>query len=142
MLDSQFKNLIEEITQRDSRYPKEAYDFLRDSLDVAQSLVHENDDERIKHVDASQLLEGVRVHAIERYGPMAGFILNEWGIFTSMDIGNLVFNLIEIGLFSKKESDSIEDFENGFSFFDAFIKPYTPSIKSKALKNQKKQHTA
>ena len=142
MLESQFKTLIQQLIKSDDRYHKDAYEFLRDALDVAQSVTNDMDDAYANHVNATQLLEGIRIHALEVFGPMAVFVLNEWGIHTSKDFGNMVFNLIDIGLFSKRESDCIEDFEGGFSFYEAFTKPYTPSIKrGKKTPMQKQQKT-
>ena len=51
---------------------------------------------------------------------------------TAEDFGEMVFNLIEYGVFSKNEQDSKEDFSAIYSFEEAFIKPFQP--KSHRLK--------
>jgi uncharacterized repeat protein (TIGR04138 family) len=38
----------------------------------------------------------------------------------------MVFNLIEAGVFGRADDDRIEDFENGFSFEEAFLAPFRP----------------
>jgi len=42
------------------------------------------------------------------------------------DVGRMVFNLIEAGVFGRADDDRIEDFENGFSFEEAFLAPFRP----------------
>jgi len=44
-----------------------------------------------------------------------------------VDFGNMVFNMVEIGLLAKTENDSQADFEDGYDFIDAFRKPYLPA---------------
>ena len=45
------------------------------------------------------------------------------------DFGEIVFNMVEIGLLAKTENDSREDFRDGYSFEDAFRKPFLPKSK-------------
>lgn len=130
MLESEFESLIKELSARDKRYHKEAYYFIRDALGYAQSVVHNDEEDKTKHVSAEQLMDGIRDHALKVYGPMTHFVLKEWGIHQTEDFGELVFNLIEIGLFRKDENDSKSDFRNGYEFFEAFEKPFLPSSKS------------
>jgi uncharacterized repeat protein (TIGR04138 family) len=54
-------------------------------------------------------------------------IFEAWGISTTRDIGEMVFNLIETGAFSRSDSDRVEDFENVYRFEDAFERPYLPT---------------
>ena len=43
------------------------------------------------------------------------------------DFGEIVFNMVEIGLLAKTEKDARADFQNGYDFTDAFRKPYWPA---------------
>jgi uncharacterized repeat protein (TIGR04138 family) len=52
-----------------------------------------------RHVSGPQLLEGFRQHVLETYGPMSYPLLHNWGLRKSVDVGNVVFNIIETGLF-------------------------------------------
>jgi uncharacterized repeat protein (TIGR04138 family) len=54
-------------------------------------------------------------------------LLEEWGIRSCADLGELVFNLIDEGELRKTEKDRREDFAAGYDFFEAFRKPYLPS---------------
>jgi len=53
-------------------------------------------------------------------------VFDSWGIHSSKDIGNMVFNLIGAGIFGKTEKDSIEDFRNVYDFQEVFVKPFAP----------------
>ena len=79
------------------------------------------------HVSAPELLEGFRLHALQEFGPMAITVLAIWGIQSCEDVGNMVFNLVETGVFGKTEEDTIENFRNGFDFEKEFVVPFRPS---------------
>jgi uncharacterized repeat protein (TIGR04138 family) len=53
-------------------------------------------------------------------------VFDSWGIHSSEDVGNMVFNLIGAGIFGKTEKDSIEDFRNVYDFQEVFVKPFAP----------------
>ena len=119
---SDFDASVEKLVARDPRYPREAYLYLRAALDFTQ-LLHN----RTGHVSVTELLEGIRQYTLKEYGPMSRLLLDEWGIRSCADIGELVFNLIEEGELRKTEQDRREDFAAGFDFNDAFRRPYLPS---------------
>jgi uncharacterized repeat protein (TIGR04138 family) len=50
--------------------------------------------------------------------------------------------MVEIGLLGKTEKDSREDFSNGYSFDDAFRKPFLPAGRSKSPEDQPKSAEA
>ena len=54
-------------------------------------------------------------------------VFSAWGIHCCEDIGHMVFNLIEAGIFGKTEEDSLEDFKNVYDFKEAFVKPFAPA---------------
>ncbi|MCX7726020.1 MAG: hypothetical protein N2053_04135, partial [Chitinispirillaceae bacterium] len=56
-----------------------------------------------------------------QYGPLARAVLKEWGINTTDDIGNIVYNLIDIGIMSKQEEDRKEEFHNVINIDEYFI---------------------
>ena len=51
---------------------------------------------------------------------MAHIVLERWGIQGTEDVGEVVFNLIDIGLLSRRPEDSRMDFADGFDFRRAF----------------------
>lgn len=131
----EFEAVLERIVTADPRYHREAYLFLRESLSFTQKLSAKHresvrDLSVENHVSGQQLLEGIRQFALEQFGPMTKSVLNEWGINTCEDFGEIVFNLVEHDLLRKTEQDSRADFKGGYDFFEAFRKPYLPEMKS------------
>ena len=83
----------------------------------------------IRHVTGQELLDGIRAYALEQFGPMVPTVFEEWGLQNCADFGEIVFNMVEIGLLAKTEKDSREDFKSGYDFEDAFRKPFLPGSK-------------
>ena len=74
-----------------------------------------------------ELLEGVRQYALKEFGPLVITVFESWGIRACEDIGRMVFNLIDAGVFGKTEEDSMEDFKSVYDFQEAFVKPFAPT---------------
>ncbi|MFM7605510.1 MAG: Minf_1886 family protein, partial [Prosthecobacter sp.] len=113
-----FVEAIHQCLEKDPRYHPAAYELVRDALHAACSKFREGVDD--KHVTGQELLEGFREHVTREFGPMSLIILEEWGILRGLDVGNIVYNLIDAGYFGKNEGDTLEDFDGGFSFTTAF----------------------
>jgi uncharacterized repeat protein (TIGR04138 family) len=79
------------------------------------------------HVGGKELLEGIKRYALESFGPMAMMVLAEWGIHSCGDVGEIVFTLIAHKLASKNDTDTRDDFKNGYDFFESFRKPFLPA---------------
>ncbi len=127
-----FEEELEKILARDERYAREAYLFVREALDHTQKMIGRPPRNEIRHVSGGQLLEGARDYALNHFGPMALTVLEEWGIRSCEDVGEIVFNMVETNLLAKTEEDTREDFKGKFSFEEAFRKPFLPST---ALRN-------
>jgi uncharacterized repeat protein (TIGR04138 family) len=127
------EEVLETIVAKDPRYPREAYYFVREALDVAQrkftKAATKSAKDKPAHVSGQQLLEGIRAHALEQFGPLTLMVLAEWGIHRGEDFGEIVFNMVESSLLGKTENDSRDDFKGGYDFFTAFRKPYLPKAK-------------
>ena len=121
MNELSIEELLENIVLEDNRYSVDAYHFVREGLDFTVKSLRSP-----RHVNGGELLNGIREYALEEYGPMAKRVLAEWGIKCCTDIGCIVFNLVNVGLLGKTEDDSLEDFEKGYDFNDAFLQPYRP----------------
>ncbi len=127
---------LAELLNEDPRYTYEAYVFVFEALGYAHHVLglgepaeseplgagepEEDPDVPKRHVTGQQLCEAVRRFALEQYGYMAKTVLGTWGIHSTGDIGEVVFNLIEIGKMHKTPHDSREDFENVYDFDEAF----------------------
>jgi uncharacterized repeat protein (TIGR04138 family) len=87
-----------------------------------------------RHMTGQQLCEAIRQYALEQFGLMAKAVLNSWGVRNTGDIGNIVFNLIEIGQMRKTKQDSREDFDDVFDFDKALVREFkiTPEPQKQA----------
>ena len=123
-----FEHALPSILERDPRYDAVSYFFLKEAL--AFSVKHKAAKEEpygLSHVSGGDLLEGFRLYALEKYGPMSYWVLNQWGVHKCADVGELVFNLVDAGVLSKQSTDSKEDFANGYDFEEAFREPFVPA---------------
>ncbi len=121
-----FAEALDSIVKIDPRYERDAYIFLRDALDFTTKQQKKVKGTSVRHVSGPELLEGLRQYALKEFGPMVMTVFGSWGIHSSEDIGNMVFNLIGAGIFGKTEKDSIEDFRNVYDFQEVFVKPFAP----------------
>ncbi|HEY3901488.1 MAG TPA: Minf_1886 family protein [Chthoniobacter sp.] len=122
----EFGEKLDLIVQRDSRYDREAYHFLREALEYTVKQRKKAREGTDDHVTGQQLLEGIRLYALKEFGPMVPTVLLYWGIRRCEDFGEMVYNFIREGIFGKTETDSIEDFGGGYNFHDAFVVPFLP----------------
>ena len=130
MQDPDFAEIVALIHKEDPRFDQKAYDFVRQGLDHTVKEIRKKEAaqaERSRHVSGPELLQGLRIHALEQYGPLTKTVLNSWGVSRCRDFGDIVFNLIEYNVFSKTESDRPEDFADVYTFDDAFVKPFQPA---------------
>ncbi|HZC59823.1 MAG TPA: Minf_1886 family protein [Chthoniobacterales bacterium] len=118
-----FNEVVDQIIGKDPRYGKEAYLFIKDALEFT---IKQRKRGKTEHVNPGELLEGFRQLALKEFGPMVMTVFEYWGVHTSSDIGQMVFNLIGAGVFGKTESDSVEDFDRALDFHLAFVAPFEP----------------
>jgi len=126
MHEISFDETLEAIRTKDPRYHRDAYLFTREALDHTQKISTRENREKPRHVSGQELLAGIREFALAQFGPMTLTVFEEWGIHNCRDFGEIVFNMVEIGLLAKTEKDSRKDFENGYDFNEAFRKPFLP----------------
>ena len=115
------------MVQKDLRYHRQAYLFVREALDFTQKMVEKKARDELRHVSAQELLEGIRSYALEQFGPMAETVFSEWGVRACEDFGEIVFNMVECNLLAKTAEDTREDFKKGYNFFEAFRRPFLPA---------------
>lgn len=130
MQNPDFNEIVALICKEDTRFDRKAYDFVRLGLDHTVKELRKKDAtraEKSRHVSGPELLDGLRIYALDQYGPLTKTVLNAWGVKRCRDFGDIVFNLIEYNVFSKTENDRREDFADIFDFEEAFVKPFQPT---------------
>ena len=121
-----FAEVVEQICEKDLRFSSDAYHFVQEGLNHTLKSLKRGGQHTHRHVSGQELLHGLREFALKEYGPMSKAVLNEWGIKTTDDIGQIVFNLVNASVLGKNDTDSPGDFKNVFTFDDAFVKPFIP----------------
>lgn len=115
---SGIEDLVRKLALEDKDYQKRAYDLVLESFDYMLS--HIGRAGRRKSFDVLDFLSGFRLFAFSNYGALAGDVLKSFGLRSSMDIGRVVYRLVEAGLLSSSEKESLDDFSNRFDFGEAF----------------------
>ena len=113
------ENAILDVAQKYGRYKPNAYKFTLDAVRFTADAV-----EQSRHVSGEELLEGIRRLALERFGPMAKTVFEQWGILKTDDFGEIVFQLVDEGLLGKTERDKLSDFASGYDFHEAFVRNF------------------
>ena len=122
-MNETLEDRIADLQSRDPRYSKNAYFFVLEALDFSLELMAANKG-RDSHIGGKELLEGIRDLAKERFGAMAKEVFNNWGICSTEDFGQVVFNLVTAGMLQRRAQDTLMDFENGYDFERVFQKDY------------------
>jgi uncharacterized repeat protein (TIGR04138 family) len=121
-----FDETVKKIIAADPRFHSEAYVFVREALDYTRRSGGRQR-ESARDVSSKELLDGLRRYALATYGPMAITVLAEWGVTSCEDFGEIVFHMIAHNLEGKSDTDRREDFKGGYSFDEAFRKPFLPT---------------
>jgi uncharacterized repeat protein (TIGR04138 family) len=111
--------IMDRIRMREQRFDERAYLFVLGALEFCQQRLPER-----RHITGRELALSVRDLALERFGVMAGMVLEHWGVRTSSDIGDIVFTLVELELLMSQTTDTREEFAGVFDFEQAFARDY------------------
>ncbi len=125
-MEIQFETIVNHIHEKDSRYKEEAYGFVMESLSYTQKKFRSP-----RHVTGEEILDGMKEMVLEKFGPLAMTVLEHWGIHSTEDFGNIVFNLVEHKVLSKTEEDNIEKFRNAYDFEEVFKSGYNKRLAKK-----------
>lgn len=109
-----FHKGVTEIVRKDTRYKADAYEFIMHALWFTQGKL-----KKIGHITGKELLEGIREYGLEQYGPLTKMVFQHWGIETTEDFGEIVFNMVKNGLLRKAKEDTLDDFKNVYNFSEA-----------------------
>jgi uncharacterized repeat protein (TIGR04138 family) len=132
-----FRNDLAGVLSRDPRYSIHAYAFVFEALEYTKGLKKRSQGRgrgrtrpsaSSRHVTGRDLCEGARRLALEHYGMMALTVLKLWGLRSTSDLGEIVYNLIASGDFEKTPSDSRSDFDNIYDFEHAFRRDFVVAL--------------
>lgn len=121
-----FAEAVDRILAKDPRYQRDVYGFVRDALDFTVKQ-QKKSKEGVSHVTPGQLLDGIRVFALKEFGPMVPTVFGYWNVNSCEDLGHIVFNMIQEQFLGKHDSDTIEQFRDGYDFHQAFVVPFLPA---------------
>ena len=121
-----FEQIVAHIVKQDTRYQPKAYDFVREGLNYTLKNIKRNGSNSSNHVSGPELLDGLRDFTLKEFGPMGKTVLNDWGIMACRDFGHIVFHLVSHGVFGKSDTDSLDDFNDLWTFEEAFVHPFLP----------------
>lgn len=110
---------MDRIRLREPRYDERAYLWVLAALEFCQQRLPER-----RHLTGRELAEGCRDLALQRYGVLAREVLEHWGVKESLDIGEIVFALVDVGLLMSQPNDTKADFIDAFDFRAAFDRDY------------------
>jgi uncharacterized repeat protein (TIGR04138 family) len=138
-----FREQLARIVSQDPRYSIEAYAFVLEALNHARQAKLKargrgrgkarststdtasqkrsgasggRKSRKSEHVSESELCESVRKLSLCQFGLLAAVVLEHWGVRSTSDIGDIVYNLIAAGDLEKTPSDSRAEFNNIFDF--------------------------
>jgi uncharacterized repeat protein (TIGR04138 family) len=130
-MDEEFYSIISTIYTKDSRYYPEAYEFVMEALSFSQKKF-----KKAKHISGEELLTGIKSLLLKKFGPMTLMVLKHWGIKTTDDFGNIVYNLVENKVLAKDTNDHYDSFKNAYDFEEVFNKGYRKQL-AKRLKTMR-----
>lgn len=123
-----FRDAVDALRERGGRYAREAYVFVVAALgETVRALPGERlaDPER-RHLSGQELTEGVIRTAREEFGPLAATVFSEWGVRSTEDIGEIVFELVDAGQLSARPEDTRADFAGCGDLLAALAEPFPP----------------
>lgn len=111
--------IMDRIRMREQRFDERAYLFVLGALEFCQQRLPER-----RHISGRELALSCRDLALDRFGVLAGIVLEHWGIRQSSDIGDIVFTMVELELLQSLPTDTRDEFANVFDFDQAFERDY------------------
>ena len=120
------KKSIEEIAKLDGRYSLRAFEFVHEGLSrtVKKNYGDETENQGPHHITGKQLCLGLAEFASEKWGRMAKVVLNQLGIKSTSDFGDIVYLMVEHKWMYARPQDSIDEFKNVYDFEEVFEKNF------------------
>jgi len=115
------KKDIDTIVRADGRYHPQAAMFVHEGLGYAiKNIGDQLEQGGPRHISGAELCQVLRLRAIDKWGRLAKVVLNQWGVKTTRDFGEIVYLMIENEWMSAQPNDSIVDFDDIYDFQAVF----------------------
>jgi len=125
---------LQELVDEAGVYPAPAYQFVQDALGYTVEKLHgklQNVDSSVsRHITGQDLCAGLREYALGQWGLLAYTVLRRWNITRTIDLGRIVFALIDIGQMQKTDTDTLDDFRDQFDMKRALETEYAIPVGS------------
>lgn len=116
---------IEQVAEVTGLYAVEAFYFVQKGLAVTAAKIHaQRKNAENRHISGQELAEGLRDIAQQRWGLLARTVLGQWGVYSTLDFGRIVYAMIDAGIMGRSEDDELTDFKNVYDFRAAFENQY------------------
>jgi uncharacterized repeat protein (TIGR04138 family) len=116
------------VLARDPRYSIHAYAFVFEAISHTKKIRAraraKGRRSAPRHVTGQQLCRGACALALAHYGLLAKVVLRQWGIRSTSDLGEIVYNLIASGDLEKTPADSRSDFDGVFDLEQALARDF------------------
>jgi uncharacterized repeat protein (TIGR04138 family) len=83
-----------------------------------------------RHVSGRELCWALRDYALKRWGIMARVVLESWNIRQTDDFGRIVFGFIDFDLMRRQDGDTLDDFNDVYSFTEALDEPFRRGLQN------------
>ncbi len=140
---------IEKIVAADPRYATEVYYFVWNALQHGQSAMGLGVDTAVpaedaapaetkrgasgkgggkkrveRHMTGQQLCEAIRDYGWQQFGLLARCVFEVWGVHSTGDFGEIVYNFIRAECMGKSKHDRREDFDDVYDFEDGLVRGF------------------
>lgn len=123
--DSSIQEALDALIHDDPRYPKDAYLLILEALRLLIEQV-QREEHTLRHLSGRELTKGILLLAMESFGPTAIDVFHSWSIYTTRDLGEIVFAMIRVGMLAKTDKDRLSDFEDVCDLEEALGLPFRP----------------
>ncbi len=84
------------------------------------TLEQKKQESRERHLTGQQLCDAIRMYALNQFGLMTRTVWGSWGVSSTSDFGEIVYNMINAGMMKKSANDRRSHFDDVYDFEDVF----------------------
>lgn len=107
-----------EILKNDDRYDPRAYDTIFSLFKCLDEL------KKKRKISSYEFLTEFKDFCLTAFGPMTFTVLQDFGVKSCKDVGEIVKNLITGKIIGGWDVSPLDDFEGGYDFYAEFKRPF------------------